>query len=140
MKIWSLLTIIAALGAIGGVANCAVAGEFVRPRFDPVNKSWRPGWLGNVIVGLIAAIVVGGMYGPLAQYVINTAQDLPQLTVAQLLGAVLVGMGGANILTQLAQRQADQLSKQNLTSALKSLNGTALEEHSLLTEESPAML
>jgi len=113
---------IAGLGALGGIANCAITGEFALPQFDRANKVWRPGWIGNVIVGAIAAVVVGGMYGPLAQFVINgTAQAVPQLTVAQLLGAVVVGLGGGNILTQLAQRQAERLAKDNLAATLAAM-------------------
>ena len=113
---------IAALGAVGGIANCAITGEFALPQFDRVNRIWRPGWVGNVIIGVIAAVVVGGMYGPLAHFVINgTKQDVPQLTVAQLLGAVVVGLGGGNILTQLAQKQAERLAKDNLAATLASM-------------------
>ena len=119
MTIWNLIWMILGLGALGGIANCAITGEFALPRFDKNNNVWRPGWIGNVIVGAIAAVVVGGMYGPLAHYVVNAPkQTLPELTVAQLLGAVVVGLGGGNILTQLTQRQAERLTKANLMDML----------------------
>jgi hypothetical protein len=103
-----------------------ITGEFALPQFDKNNKIWRPGWVGNVFVGAVAAVVVGGMYGPLAQFVINGSQQtVPQLTVAQLLGAVIVGIGGGNILTQLAQRQADRLAKDTLASALAAMTKPA---------------
>ncbi len=56
-------------------------------------------------------------------FVINSGQpqSVPALTVAQLLGAVVVGLGGGNILTQMAQRQAERLAKDNLTMALATM-------------------
>jgi H+/Cl- antiporter ClcA len=119
MTIWNLIWMIAGLGAVGGIANCAITGEFALPHFDKENRTWRPGWIGNVIVGAIAAVVVGGMYGPLAKYVVNQSpQTLPPLELAQLLGAIVVGLGGGNILTRLAQRQADQITISNLSTAI----------------------
>lgn len=119
MTIWSLLILIAVLGAVGGFANCLITGEFVLPKYDNDNKIWRPGWVGNILVGAIAAVVVGGMYGPLSQVVINGAQQvIPQLTIAQLVGAIVVGLGGGNILTQFAQRQAERLARDNLAATL----------------------
>ncbi len=126
MSLLSLIGLIAACGAMGGVANCAIAGEFVLPRIDKSAKTWRPGWIGNVLVGSIAAVVIAGMYGPLSQVVLNatTPPTLPPVTMANLLGAVVVGLGGGNILTQLAQRQADQLARENLTATLAQLTAS----------------
>ena len=99
-----LVWAIVGLGALGGVANSAITGEFVMPVYK--NGVWRPGWIGNVIVGSIAALVIGGMYGPLAQYSADKLTDVPEL-----IGAVVIGLGGGNILTQLAQRNADKIAR-----------------------------
>lgn len=116
MSIWGLVGLIALLGAVGGIANSAISGEFVLPRFDRKRRTWRPGWIGNVVVGSIAAVVIGGMYGTLSQVVINNGEPvLPKLTISQLIGAVVVGLGGGNILTQLSQRQAQRLAREALT-------------------------
>lgn len=122
MGIWDFIWIAAGLGALGGIANSAVSGEFVLPRKQsgPNGISWRPGWIGNVLVGAIAAVVVAGLYGPLSQVQINPTgpQSLPPVTVAQILGAIVVGMGGGTILTKIAQLQSERLAKENLVLAI----------------------
>jgi len=109
----SLALLIDACGAAGGVANGALAGEFRLPRVDRWAKTRRPCWIGNVIVGSTAAVVIAGVYGPLSQVVLNAATPttLTRVTMAKLLGAVIVCPGGVNIVTQLAQRQAGQLAR-----------------------------
>ena len=54
MTIWQIILLIAGFGAIGGIVNCAISGEFNYPRFDAAAKVWRPGWIGNVLVGAVA--------------------------------------------------------------------------------------
>ena len=129
MTIWTLIWMIAGLGALGGLANCFITGEFALPQFDSAKRVWRPGWIGNVIIGAIAAVVVGGMYGPLAHFVVTTKapQEVPPLTVAQLLGAIVVGLGGGNILTQMALRQADRLAKDNLMNTVAGMTKTSVD-------------
>src|ERR1043166_1758225 len=86
MTIWQIILIIAGCGAIGGIVNCAISGEFNYPRFDASAKVWRPGWIGNVLVGAVASVVVWGIYGPLASFdlVSGNVTDI-HVTVAQLL-------------------------------------------------------
>ena len=43
MTIWQIILLIAGFGAIGGIVNSTISGEFNYPRFDPAAKVWRPG-------------------------------------------------------------------------------------------------
>lgn len=127
INIWGLIGLMAALGAMGGFVNCAVGGGFHLPHIDKQAKVWRPGWIGNVLVGGVAAVVVWGIYGPLASYDLVAAQKLDtQLTLAQLLTSLVVGLGGGRILTLEAQKmilksekEAEREAKVALAETLK---------------------
>ena len=111
---------LAAAGIIGGLVNCLLAKEFANPAFDSVTRAWRPGWLGNLAVGGFAAIVVGGLSGPLASLDIDAPDDAVRaLKVFEVAAAVLVGIGGGSILTQLANRQNEDIVKRNLIEAVR---------------------
>jgi hypothetical protein len=122
MTIWQIILLIAGCGAIGGIVNCAISGEFNYPRFDRGAKVWRPGWIGNVLVGAVASVVVWGIYGPLASYDVMTGHvaDI-HLTVAQLLSSLVIGLSGGKILTLMAEKQAATISKDQLAAAVKAL-------------------
>jgi hypothetical protein len=122
MTMSQIMIWIAILGAAGGIVNCAISGEFSYPRFDATAKVWRPGWIGNVLVGGVAAVVVWGIYGPFASYDLvhgNTAEL--HLTVAQLLTSLVVGLSGGKILTLMAEKQAERVSKNQLAAALEAI-------------------
>jgi hypothetical protein len=122
MTIWQIILLIASCGAIGGIVNCAISGEFNYPRFDPAAKVWRPGWIGNVLVGAVASVVVWGIYGPLASYDVLTGEMAGvHLTVAQLLTSLVIGLSGGKILTLMAEKQAATISKDQLAAAVKAL-------------------
>src|ERR1044072_6423602 len=76
LPIWQIILLIAGFGAIGGIVNSAISGEFNYPRFDQAAKVWRPGWIGNVLVGSVAALVDWGVYGPLASYDLVTGRTI----------------------------------------------------------------
>src|SRR4029078_9779761 len=122
MTIWQIILLIAGFGAIGGIVNSAISGEFNYPRFDPAAKVWRPGWFGNVLVGSVAAVVVWGFYGPLASYDLVTGSKIElHLTVAQLLTSLVVGLSGGKILTLMAEKQAATILKDQLAATLSAL-------------------
>jgi len=116
MSILTIGILIGAMGAIGGIINCVIADEFKMPMFDKEKRIWRPGWIGNVLVGAVAALVVWAMYGPLSSVDIANPEMPKALTLnlQQLFISVIIGIGGGNILTQLAKSQADRLVKQEL--------------------------
>jgi hypothetical protein len=122
MTIWQIILLIAGCGAIGGIVNCAISGEFNYPRFDFAAKVWRPGWIGNVLVGAVASVVVWGIYGPLASFDLLAGEMTGvHLTVAQLLTSLVIGLSGGKILTLMAEKQAATISKDQLAAAVKAL-------------------
>ena len=122
MTIWQIILLIAGCGAIGGIVNCAISGEFNYPRFDTAAKVWRPGWIGNVLVGAVASVVVWGVYGPLESYDLLAGEMAGvHLTVAQLLTSLVIGLSGGKILTLMAEKQAATISKDQLAAAVKAL-------------------
>jgi len=121
MNIFHLICIVGLLGALGGITNCLIAGELVLPQFDKTTGVWRPGWIGNVLVGLVAALVVWGANGPFASF--DILRDLSQnadlnFTVANLVSSIVVGLGGGNILTQYAQKKAMRTTNIELASSI----------------------
>jgi hypothetical protein len=83
---------------------------------------WRPGWIGNVLVGAVASVVVWGIYGPLASVDLLTGEMAGvHLTVAQLLTSLVIGLSGGKILTLMAEKQAATISKDQLAAAVKAL-------------------
>jgi hypothetical protein len=109
MSIWNLLLIVCAAGGAGGIVNALLTDNgFILPRTETATqvKIIRPGVIGNIIIGAVAAGISWGLYGPFNLAVVfgatpPSADPLPQpyLTLAALVGAVLVGIAGAKWLT-----------------------------------------
>jgi hypothetical protein len=127
MNVYWVCGLIASLGGLGGLANNLIAGELVFPQFDPASRVWRPGWVGSVLVGAIAALFVWVVYGAEV-----AGQDLQTLlekgvhvTLAPIFMSIAIGVSGGSILTLAAQKQAERISKQDLADALLK----AMSEH-----------
>jgi len=89
-------------GALGGILNAVTTDNgFIVPQFAQVDgggaRIWRPGVIGNVVVGAIAALVSWALYGPAAGLPIGDFKA--ELTWAGFASAVLVGIGGARWLS-----------------------------------------
>jgi len=85
-------------GGAGGLLNAFLQdGGFKLPGFQVLTdgtKILRPGFLGNVLIGLAAALVMWGLYGAPA----------PPPTVhwqwaGQVAASILAGVGGSRVLT-----------------------------------------
>jgi hypothetical protein len=114
MTVVAAAAVIAGLGALGGLVNCAIAGEFALPHIDRQAKVWRPGWIGNVVAGAVAAPVIWGIYGPLAGRSITGTEPI-ELTLIQAFTSIVIGLGGGRILTLESQKQAERVAKNNVT-------------------------
>ena len=108
MTLWVLLAIVFVAGAVGGVINAWMSDNgFMLPRTEESggNRLIRPGFLGNIITGGISASVSWGLYGPFAAaYIVGGPAPGAEgaalgLSLSSLVGAVLVGVGGARWLT-----------------------------------------
>jgi hypothetical protein len=110
VSIWLLLLIISCAGAIGGIVNALLTDNgFALPRTEQTDGSSiiRPGFIGNILIGAISAGISWGLYGPMANILVAGSRTaLSQnpvesygVTLSSLVGAVLVGVGGARWLT-----------------------------------------
>lgn len=117
MSLLLAFALLALLGAFGGVLHCLLFDGFKSWRYDTETRVFQPGWIGTVIVGAGAAIVVFALYGPLATETLSLALE-PKIPVAQIAGSIIVGMSGSQILTALAQKKADEIAKKDLTETL----------------------
>ncbi len=93
---WLLAVIVFVAGALGGILNALITDNgFVFPKFATVSNGasiWRPGILGNLFVGAIAALVSWALYGPSAELPIGEFKA--ELTWAGFASAILVGVVG----------------------------------------------
>ena len=111
-SMWLMLGLVLLAGALGGVVNAFMTDNgFLLPKTEQLaggSTLLRPGYLGNVLVGAVAALASWGLYGPLAAHMVagtaqalgsNPPDDRMGLTLASLVGAMLVGIGGARWLS-----------------------------------------
>ena len=112
MSLISVLIVVFIAGAIGGAVNALLSDNgFTMPKKSPTNGAngagiWRPGYLGNIVIGAVAAVISWGLYGPFsAAYLLGsslTPETAPQrfgITLSAFVGAILVGVGGAKWLS-----------------------------------------
>ena len=107
MTFWLILTVVFMAGGVGGIVNALMSDNgFVLPKSTPTNdgRIVRSGFLGNILIGGIAAVISWGLYGPFAAYPLiggtATTNSIPvTLTLSAFVGAILVGVGGARWLT-----------------------------------------
>ncbi len=108
MTFWLILVVVFVSGGIGGIANALMSDNgFILPKKIHTQGGggvWRPGFLGNVLIGGIAAVISWGLYGPFAAYPLlggaaPAGAGPVSLTLSALVGAVLVGVGGARWLS-----------------------------------------
>ena len=128
--IWVALLAVFVAGAFGGVVNALLSDNgFLLPKFETTDGAGllRPGFLGNILIGGVAAAISWGLYGPVGNVIllpwatqegadegsrddgeergpaVGSAEtaDAPEvgLTLAGLVGALLVGVAGARWLT-----------------------------------------
>jgi hypothetical protein len=105
-----MMLVIFAAGAVGGIVNALMTDNgFLMPRQESVRDTtiYRPGFLGNLIIGGVGALVSWGLYGPLSAYqLFSTSAGLDAtnwgtggVSLASLVGAILIGVSGARWLT-----------------------------------------
>jgi hypothetical protein len=125
MAVGWVIVFIAVAGLVGGLLNALFAAEgFIFSRVGTLpdgRKIWRPGFLGNVFVGMVTALVLTALYSPLGSISLGSAPATYDLTLAKLAGAFLSGLGGARLLTQEVGRHYDQVSQEQAKAVLSSL-------------------
>ncbi len=121
LSIWILLLIIFVAGAIGGTINALMTDNgFALPK--TLDGIVRPGWLGNALIGGVAAAVSWTLYGSMAGVSIfsDSAENLQKqqgLTLAALGGAILVGVAGARWLSNEVDKSLLRVAGANAAKA-----------------------
>jgi hypothetical protein len=132
---WLIILWILLAGCIGGLTNTAISGEFRLPHLDPEAKVYRPGWVGNVFIGGVAALVFWGLYGPMAAAVLVGPADpkapVAALRVSELFAALITGIGGGRLLMAEVDRRVLEKEKKALSETKEKLGKTVAD----LTEE-----
>lgn len=120
---WNVLLYIIVAGAVGGLVNALMSDNgFIMPRAEKIGdvRVLRPGVFVNIIIGIVAACISWGLYGPMAAYNIigvPSAQSDPSLTLSALVGALLVGVGGSRWLTNEVDKSLLQGAAAKLASS-----------------------
>ena len=116
--IYPLIATVFASGALGGIVSSLLGGT---RNFWPCHDEedvWRLGWFGNTFIGGIAAVVIWGIYGPLASFDLVTPDATSlHLTIAQMVTSLVIGAGGVRILTSLIREQILRAQRNEYESA-----------------------
>ena len=92
MHYW-VIAIIAAIGAIGGLVNVFLGDTGVSlPKTDPVTNVWRPGFLGVMGIGALAAVGSWAMLN--ASELIGSSATPLRLVSGEIASALVIGFGG----------------------------------------------
>lgn len=76
---------------------------------DPACDTIYAGPLGNILLGGLAAVVYWALYGPVSGlYLLGNSQAGPYLTLGQLAGSILLGMGGPAYLLAEADKRCTE--------------------------------
>lgn len=117
MQVWEIAVLVCLSGAVGGFVNALLAGDLHLPHRAEGNL-YSPGWVGNVVVGSVAALVFWGLYGPMAKVAIiggdASATAKAIFTVSEIAGSVVTGIGGGRILSSEVDKRALAQTKDKL--------------------------
>ena len=127
MQVWVVILSISVAGAVGGLLNALLTSEgLALARMEQLSgggRIWRPGFIGNVAIGAVAAVVLAGLYSPLGSVALGgaTPSNPVTLTIGALAGALLSGIGGARVLTSEVQKRLDDATIHNTLAAVQEL-------------------
>jgi hypothetical protein len=125
MQIWTIALVVSLCGAVGGFVNSLLAGNLHLPHRED-DTLYSPGWIGNVVVGAVAALVFWGLYGPLSKVAVigeGGSATKSVLTIAEVAGSIVTGIGGGRILSNEVEKKALTKMKDELTGALRDQHG-----------------
>ncbi|MFL5330293.1 MAG: hypothetical protein ACJ8C4_15440 [Gemmataceae bacterium] len=111
--LWKVLAIVALAGAAGGFGKALIGdAQLILPEFIAVGgqKVFVPGFIGNLVIGALAACLSFALYGPLNNQAVmgaanGPAAHRPSLTLSALAGAALVGFTGGSWVTAEANER-----------------------------------
>jgi hypothetical protein len=81
VSMWLILLYVFLAGAVGGAVNALMTDNgFILPKSEDVDGKTtllRPGYLGNILIGAVGAVVSWGLYGPLSSFnIVGTSEAL----------------------------------------------------------------
>jgi len=121
-----VIGLIGLAGVLGGMVNALIASEgFILSRMEALpdgRRIWRPGFIGNLLIGALAALILAFLYTPLGSVGWGTTVPVQvPLTLRELAGAFLSGVGGARILTDLVTRRYEEYTRRGLGTTIQNL-------------------
>lgn len=131
MSAWLAILLIAGAGSVGGLINAFLASEgFVLSRMEQLadgRSIWRPGFIGNMLVGAVTALVLAGLYSPIGSIALGSGQSTASviLTIRELAGAMLSGVGGARLLTSEVDRRYEETARRSLNDTVQNMLAAA---------------
>lgn len=112
-------------GCLGGFVNALLVGELKLPRWESSTNVYQPGLLGNVLIGGVAVLVFWGLYGRLGDATVLGVSSDPvppvYLSLSELVGSILTGVGGGRILSSEISRRRLQIKNDALDASADSL-------------------
>jgi hypothetical protein len=130
MDLWTLLVVICLAGGTGGLINSIMVEDgFHLPNM--ADGILRPGFLGNILTGAAAAGASWGLYGPFSAASVlgpqpTGAPAVFNMSLAALIGAFFVGMGGARWLTTEVDKRLEKTTNTVLTTAMSAAASTPI--------------
>lgn len=122
-----MILVVVGAGFVGGLVNALLESEgLVLPKIQTLaqgGRIWRPGFVGNVLVGGITAFVLAAFYSPIGAKSLLAVVDFDMRALA---GAVLSGVGGARLLTQEVNRRYNDAVRNLTTTAFENLTKSNL--------------
>ena len=101
--VWIALLIVSAAGAFGGCINALLTDNgFFLPCEQQSHGTVivRPGFLGNILISIAAALTSWGLYSSFGSVeLLQPSTSITTFTLASVVGAMLIGIGGARWLT-----------------------------------------
>jgi hypothetical protein len=106
VQIWTIAAVVSVSGALGGFVNAFLTGSLHLPR--RTEDRYAPGWIGNVVVGAVAALVIWGIYDASSTTAVigeGSSNAKGILTFAEVAGSIVVGIGAARILASGVEKK-----------------------------------
>jgi hypothetical protein len=122
MTLFVALVFLFVFGTGGGMVNALLVDRgLVLPRLDrlPDQTVLRLGFVGNMIVGGFAALMIGGLYGPISAVEIGGRAATMHLTFSSFAAAILTGAAGSRVFTQEIGKRYSRGIRKNLANAVK---------------------
>jgi hypothetical protein len=127
LRWFPIIALVVVMGALGGAINALISDNgFFLPMEETKSgtRIWRPGFLGNMVIGSTAAFVSWGLYGPLSSSLVYPLRRPGGLPNSEL--QYIEAVNAAHLANEAALKahQELELAKAHLRTAEDSLRAT----------------